>query len=126
MDIGKLEDNNTFYEGYEGEPEITLSLVKHPHFCIHIWEGYLEDIFDSFTPDGKSWNGFTKQYQEDSGLWGPEGIMEITDVTPYLKDLRQYNTTRFHYPETAECLSLIVSLLEYAQSTKENVKCELM
>ena len=44
MDIGNQNDNYTFYDGYEGEPEITLSIDGV--MSIHLWEGYFDDIFD--------------------------------------------------------------------------------
>ena len=45
MDVGRTNDNFTFYEGYEGEPEIVLSLPNHE--AVHIWEGYFDDIYNT-------------------------------------------------------------------------------
>lgn len=60
MGIGKIIDNDTFYEGYEGEPQIVLSLADME--VLHIWEGYFEDIYGAPALDGKGWNGFTRDY----------------------------------------------------------------
>ena len=41
MDIGKHKDDYKYYEGYEGEKEIVISL---PDIVYHFWDGYFEDI----------------------------------------------------------------------------------
>lgn len=53
-----MNDNYAFYEGYEGEPEITLRVANN--VTIHIWEGYFDDIFDMPSLDGNGWTGFTR------------------------------------------------------------------
>ena len=47
MDTGKLVNNTAFYEGFEDEPEVELFIAKNPEFNIHIWVGYISDIYDS-------------------------------------------------------------------------------
>ena len=45
MAIRNLNNNYTFYEGYEDENEIVLYIETDE--AIHIWEGYFGDIFDT-------------------------------------------------------------------------------
>ena len=44
MDISKLINNYSFYEGYEEDRKVELFLLESPEFHIHIWEGFFEDI----------------------------------------------------------------------------------
>lgn len=67
MDIGKLENNASFYEGYEDEPEVFLSIKDMPELCVHIWDGYFEDIFSDPHVGINGWTGFTRNYQEGRG-----------------------------------------------------------
>ena len=40
MNIKKIINNSTFYEGFEDEPEIELYLSESPDFIVHIWIGH--------------------------------------------------------------------------------------
>ena len=61
MDIGKRKDDYVFYEGYEGEKEIIISL---PDIAYHIWDGYFDDIFGNPQSTENGWIGFTRDYNE--------------------------------------------------------------
>ena len=50
MGIGKT-DNYKFYEGYEDEPEVEISADNME--TLHIWDGFIMDIFCEPTLDGK-------------------------------------------------------------------------
>ncbi len=65
--IGNLKNNYTFYEGFEGETEIILSILDHKEYNIHIWDGYIDEFFSNAPLNQKEWSGFTKDYQEDIG-----------------------------------------------------------
>lgn len=54
--------NCTFHKGYEGEPEIILTLPSSD--AIHIWKGYFDDIYDTPLLDRNEWNGFTRDYHQ--------------------------------------------------------------
>ena len=88
MGIGKIIDNDTFYEGYEGEPQIVLSLADME--VLHIWEGYFEDIYGAPALDGKGWNGFTRDYQQMEGIFADDGTAAELDPKEYLDDLMLY------------------------------------
>lgn len=62
-DIGNLKNNYEFYEGFEGETEIILSILEHREYNIHIWEGYIDDIFSNAPLNQNKWTGFTRDYQ---------------------------------------------------------------
>lgn len=66
MDTGKLNDY-TYYFGYEGEPEFVLSSGDE---SIHIWDGYINDIFGDPIMDGKGWKGLTRDFNEMTGCIG--------------------------------------------------------
>ena len=123
MDIGKLKNNNKYYEGYEGEVEIRISLEEKPEYCIHIWDGYFENIFGETIPGDGPWFGFTRDYQECVGAFG-SGQGRIEDIDEYLRDLRQYEDMKFSYEETGSCLKLLKDFLQYAKANNEAVLVE--
>lgn len=106
MDIGKINDNHTFYEGYEGEPEIILSIPNSD--TIHIWEGYFDDIYDTPLLDGKGWNGFTRDYHQMEGIFINGGGKAKINPREYLDDLMLYKDKNFDFEETKQVFHLIV------------------
>lgn len=122
MDIGKVNENHTFYEGYEGEPEIILTLSNVE--IIHIWEGYFDDIYDTPSLDGNGWNGFTRDYHQMEGIFANgSGIAEI-NPKEYLDDLMLYKDKDFDFEETAQVFDLMVTLFEKAIENGVMVKVE--
>lgn len=112
MDIGKMIDNYTFYNGYEDEPEIILSIKNSD--TIHIWEGYFEDIYGEPSLDGNGWTGFTRDYNQMEGIFANnEPVIEINPLE-YLQDLMIYKNKTFDYDETVQVFHLISSLFEKA------------
>ena len=88
MDTGKLVNNTVFYEGFEDEPEVKLFIAENSEFNIHIWVGYISDIYDTPIFDGNEWKGFTRDYQQEVGTYEEQDI-EI-DVYEYYLDLMTY------------------------------------
>ncbi len=125
MDIGMLRKNDSFYTGYEDEPGIMLSLVDCPECCIRLWEGYLEDILETAVIPGQDISGFTREYQECTGVFGDEES-EIIDAEVYLKDLMNYTGNDFQYEETTDCLQLLQEFLSCAVEKKIRVRCQLL
>ena len=64
MDIGKLNRDDRFYKGYEGEPEFIFTCGDN---TLQIWEGYIDDIFQKpiFEKDG--WTD--KFFEGGQGFW---------------------------------------------------------
>lgn len=78
MDTGKLKNNTAFYDGYEDEPEISLTAAESPEYAISIWDGYFYDIFENPSLDGNGWTGFTRDiHQLESVFSGNEEEKEI-------------------------------------------------
>lgn len=124
MDTGLLRNNYTFYEGFEGEKEIILSLESDQEISIHLWSGYLDDILREPTLNGSAWTGFTRDYHQLEGAFSEEGNSVAVDPTEYLNDLQQYTGRNFDEPETAEVIQLMITFLEYAIKEKSLVKIQ--
>lgn len=112
MGIGKTSDNYTFYEGYEGEPEIILIIPNED--ILHIWEGYFDDIYDTPSLDGNGWKGFTRDYHQMEGIFADDNTGTEINAAEYLEDLMLYENKNFDYDETTQVFELIVSLFEKA------------
>ncbi len=115
MDIGKINENYDFYEGFEGEEEIEFSVTDENMETLHIWEGYFSDIFCEPALDGKGWNGFTRDYHQCEGAFDDDGEAIITDLQEYIDDLKIYKNRNFKFKETKEVYELIYSWLTEAQ-----------
>ncbi len=116
MDTGKHRDNYTFYEGYEGEREIILSLSDVSY---HIWDGYFEDIFGNPIVEEDGWNGFTRDYNEFVNTFDDECVECAIMPEEYLRDIKLYVGQTFSYKETQEMLDLLQGILTEAIESQE-------
>ena len=120
MDIGTLINNSIFYDGYEGEPEVELFIAENPEINIHIWGGYISDIFDKPVFSDEEWTGFTRDYQQEIGTYDARDV--AINVEEYLDDLINYEDKHFRYEETSNCFILLRDFLKYAKANGKTVK----
>jgi hypothetical protein len=113
MNVGILKNNTKYYDGFESDTEITLSIVENSEYNIHIYEGYFTDFFGSPEVDGKGWNGFTRDYNQMERTFGDEDYV-ISDVKEYLEDMISYADKKFEDEDTTQCYILLKKFLEYA------------
>lgn len=112
MDIGNPKDNYTYYEGYEGEPEVIIESENDAMQRLHIWEGYFDDLLREPITDGNGWIGFTRDYHQCEGAFGDDSEATITNISEYLDDLKLYADSPFEYAETRDVYNLLYSWLE--------------
>ena len=124
MDIGKT-DNYTFYEGFEDEPEIEFSSSNAAMETLHIWDGFLDDIFRRPSLDGKGWHGFTRDYHQCEGAFGDDCEAVISDIDEYIDDLKIYENRKFDYEKTRDVYNLLLSWLNKAKATGSTVTVTL-
>ena len=117
MGTGKT-DNYKLYEGYEDEPEVEISADNME--TLHIWDGFIMDIFCEPTLDGKGWHGFTRDYNQCEGAFDIHGEAVITNLQEYIDDLKSYKNRQFEFKDTKEAYELICSWFDKAQ--KSNCK----
>ena len=118
MDIGKLKADKTFYEGYEDEKDIIITLPTEEY---HFWDGYFEDIFGNPIQTDDGWQGFTRDYNECVNMFSDEVIECAVLPLEYLKDLKSYLTHQFEYEETRDVLARLISIFEIAEKENECV-----
>lgn len=115
MDIGKLDINFNFTEGYENEPYLLFKIKGSPQYTLKIWEGLVADLVENPDMSGKGWKGLTQDYHELKGIWGDENKEVEINVTEYLNDLLYYCDKSFDYEETLEMLKSLLKYLNYAK-----------
>ena len=120
MDTGKRKDDYRFYEGYEGEKEVVISL---PDIVYHIWDGYFKDIFGNSQTTDEGWIGFTRDYNEFINAFEDECIECAIEPEEYLKDLVLYQNQSFSYNETTDVLNCLITIMTMA---KEKQICALV
>lgn len=114
MDIGNQKNNYTYYEGYEGEPEIIIQSENDDMQILHIWDGYFDDLLREPKIDGNGWLGFTRDYHQCEGAFSDDSEAVITNISEYLDDLKLYADRQFDYDETRDVYNLLYSWLEDA------------
>ncbi len=108
----KLKNNYEFYDGFEGEKEIILFIAEHREYNIHIWDGYIDDIFSNVSLNQEKWIGFTRDYQEDIGAFGDMEEHKI-DAKEYLEDIKAYQSKPLPKDCTKVC-DLMIEFLDFA------------
>jgi hypothetical protein len=121
MDIGKMNNDYTFYDGYEGEPEIVLGVIDGNVPVLHIWEGYFDDLFSNPPLEGKGWKGFTRDIHQFEGVFSEEQHEVVIDPEEYVSDIQMYSKSCFEYNETKDLLNAIIALLMQAQQLEKKV-----
>ena len=127
MDIGRLK-NNREYCAWWPEPDIILSLKESPEFNLFIWDGYFVTIFSDPIFTDKDWAGFTRDYQEFTGVWAWDDKTEIKDVDEYIWDMLRYKDKKYKpiWEKTVpEVFNLILDFLTYAKETGQTVIMEM-
>ncbi len=125
MDIGR--HNTIFYEGYEGEGEIILTLSSPENkITIHVWDGYFDDIFGNPIGSDTGWIGFTKDYQESVRTFDGEEQISFPAISEYLSDLKKYENHSFSYSETKDCLNLLIAFFEKALNSSLEITVKIL
>ena len=125
MDTGLLRNNYTYYEGFEGEDEVVLTLDSDSDMAIHVWVGYLDDILREPVLNGSEWTGLTRDYHQAEGAFSQEGESVTVHPEEYLEDMKKYSERQFDEPETAGAFQLLVAFLEFAVQEKALVRIQV-
>ena len=126
MDIGKIKNNHIYYDGYEGETEIVLSINESKDLNMHVWEGYFDDIFGEPSLVGDGWRGFTRDIHQMERIFSNEEFNMIVDVSEYLEDLITYKDKTFRYEESAEVLNMLITFFEYVKQNNFSVTVDVI
>ncbi len=108
MDIGQIIHNTKYYDGYEGEPQITLTAYGTELPVLHIWDGHFEFIFGKPVFYEVPWHGFTRDCQHFEGVFD-EKDQVITDLQEYIDDMLYYKDKEFRIEETRGAYELMLT-----------------
>lgn len=120
--MGTGKQNDDFYKGYEGEPEFVLSSGEE---SIHIWDGYMEDIFGNPIQGEDGWHGFTRDYNEFVGPYEDGCIESYIDLDEYISDAELYSGRDFEYEESSEVLKAIMDFMKKSNDGGKTVMASL-
>lgn len=119
-----MVSNTMFYDGFDGEPEIVLTLVENPEEQLHIWEGYFDDIFAQQRFSSEGWRGFTKDYHQLEGVWDVSKQTCLVQPDDYLLDAQDYTQETFTFEESKTVLLLIIAFLSRAIQEESMIRME--
>ena len=122
------EVNETYYEGYEGEPEIIFIIENNgiKRKMLGIWDGFLNDILSDVKPTEKGWVGIAYYRHigmfEDKHRLGDEPwcIEDLPVVYRQLTSIDQ-DMRNFRYYDTIAVLCKIIDLIKEAMDNNEKV-----
>lgn len=123
MVTGKRKEDYAFYEGYEGEQELELYIDEE---SLHIWDGYMEDIFGSPIQVGDVWKGFTRDYNEFTGVYADDSMGYLLEVKEYMEDASRYKEAKFEYEESISVLEKIIGWLSEQEKAGRQVMARVI
>ena len=113
--------DETYYDGYEGEPEyiFILKLPKEEK-QVGIWDGLIDDIMDQVKPEKEGWTAFALEYQVDASYMDCDEPWLIPDLKGTYEQFKSVNPEKLQLIKTDEVLALLLDMMERA--LKENGK----
>ena len=112
--------NYSYYNGFEGEPEIQFIYKKNNEIKIFvIWEGYFDQIMKLIKPDKNGWKGITYYYHMHIG-WYEEDFWLIKDLQMTLNQFESIDKQQLKN-EAAETLTEICNIIRKAIDNKAEV-----
>lgn len=107
--------NEKYYDGFEGEPEITFCLIKDDIIIekVGIWDGYFNEIMKLVRPEKEGWTGLAYFYQLYTG-WYEDDNWSIPNISEAYKQLANINSNELVNREEKEVLILVINLLKRA------------
>lgn len=105
--------NDTYYKGFEGEPEIQFICKKTEcDEVLVIWEGYFDEIMKRIAPQKDGWTGLAYYYNMCLG-WYEESPWVVDDLHMSLEQfckIEKYDLSK----EAKEVLGEICGMLKEA------------
>ena len=110
-----MDVNEKYYDGFEGEPEITFCLVENNSVAqkIGVWDGYFNSIMRLIQPEKEGWTGLAYFYHLYIG-WYEEDNWFIPDILETYDQLANIDSNELVNREEKEVLILIVNMLKRA------------
>lgn len=109
----KLE-NTTYYEGFEGEPELALAYGEEKFI---MWIGYFEAILDALLQSNLPQEGILKEYFYHEG-WYDDSPWEIPDTIAMIEQLKEFNIEMVNQSEPIKKIlpDIVEELIQFLES----------
>lgn len=110
-----MEVNDKYYKGFEGEPEMTFSLMENGIITqkFTIWMGYFNCIMALIQPEEEGWTGLAYFYHLYIG-WYEEENWPIPNLAEAYGQLEKLCPGDLRYEEAGEVLLMIRNMLKHA------------
>ena len=109
-----MQTDETFYKGFEGEPEMVFSLLEDGVLTrkFSVCDGYFSCIMSLIRPE-EGWTGLAYYYNRYIG-WYEEEHWRIPDLAEAYGQLEKLCPGDLRYEEAGEVLAMICNLLKRA------------
>ncbi|WP_207640931.1 hypothetical protein [Clostridium lundense] len=103
-----------YYIGFEGEPEITFSIIKENNIKrqFGMWSGYFDNIMKQIKPKEGRWTALAYYYQLGIG-WYDESPWLIQNLEESYEQLMEIEVAKLENEEK-EIIKIILSMLKDA------------
>ncbi|ARW14803.1 hypothetical protein [Lactiplantibacillus plantarum] len=116
--------DSRFYEGFEGEAELTFVADNNK---LVIWNGYFETILDNLLDCNVEKEGIVKKYFNHEG-WYDNSPWLIKDNSLTINQLKRFNINKINQAlikdELEEVVQTIISFLETNRLSKIYIEYE--
>lgn len=108
--------NNKYYLGFEGEPEIIITVVQQNNekSGLSLWSGYFNNIMQQITPVEGKWTALAYYYNLNIGWYdeSPWLVENIKDAYEQFKGIDKYNLEELEGEILDEILELFKKSIE--------------
>ena len=110
-----MKVNEKYYDGFEGEPEITFCLMENDIIIekVGIWDGYFNEIMKLVRPEKEGWTGLAYFYHLYTG-WYEEDNWLVPNISEAYRQLVNIDSNELVNREEKEVLILVLNLFKHA------------
>lgn len=115
-------NNDKFYQGFEGEPEVIFQLLDDNNISVHVWDGYISDMMRNQPGTDDDYRlGLSRDWNTLQGPYADKAI-NLIDVDEYYNDLIRIENMQFEFEDTKEVYKLIMFFLKLAKDNNQKVE----
>lgn len=108
--------NNKYYLGFDGEPEIIITVVQQNNEIsgLSLWSGYFNNIMQQISPVEGKWTALAYYYNLNIGWYdeSPWLVENIKDAYEQFKGIDKYNLEELEEEIFEEILELFKKSIE--------------
>lgn len=113
--------NDTYYKGFEGEPEIQLIYNQQDKttYTMRMWEGYFNNIMYAIEAEKKGWTELAYYFNMQEG-WYEESPWKVPNINQVIEQLGKIDKKQLD-ETTIQILEDMIRIFISAEETNNEV-----